>query len=37
MEARKQLVSVQSKMKTSGEPVGIQERGPGSSWESQFM
>ena len=37
MEARKQQGSEQSISRTSGDPVGVQERGPGSSWENQFM
>ena len=37
MEARKQQGSEQSNLRTSGDLVGVQERGPGSSWENQFM
>ena len=37
MEARKQQGSEQSNLRTSGDPVDVQERGPGSSWENQFV
>ena len=37
LEQRKQQRGGRGNLRTSGDPAGYQDKGPGSSWKGQFM